>query len=83
MVFSGTSTTITSWKDKSGNGSNATATGSPTLNQNSINGVQSVETGSGKYFNGNISNVRVYKNKALSAAEVLQTFNASKSRFGL
>jgi hypothetical protein len=35
------------------------------------------------YFNGNISNVRVYKNKALSAAEVLQTFNASKSRFGL
>jgi hypothetical protein len=55
MVFSGTSTTITSWKDKSGNGSNATATGSPTLNQNSINGVQSVQTGSGKYFNGNIS----------------------------
>lgn len=31
---------------------------------------------------GNISSVRVY-NRALTASEVLQNFNATKSRFGL
>ena len=35
-----------------------------------------------QYFNGKISNIQVY-NRALSAAEVLQNYNASKSRFGL
>ena len=33
-------------------------------------------------FNGDISSTRVY-NKSLTAAEVLQNFNAQKSRFGL
>ena len=33
-------------------------------------------------FNGNISSTRIY-NKSLTAAEVLQNFNAQKSRFGL
>jgi hypothetical protein len=37
--------------------------------------------GSG-YFNGNISQVQFY-NRALSAAEVLQNYNASKGRYGL
>jgi len=36
----------------------------------------------GDYFNGNISTVQIY-NRALSAAEVLQNYNATKSRFGL
>jgi hypothetical protein len=33
-------------------------------------------------FNGDISSTRIY-NKSLTAAEVLQNFNAQKSRFGL
>ena len=34
------------------------------------------------YFVGSVANVKIY-NKALSAQEVLQNFNATKSRFGL
>ena len=34
------------------------------------------------FFNGNISNTQIY-NRALSASEVLQNYNATKSRFGL
>ncbi len=52
MSFSGS--TITTWRDKSGNGNNATATGTPTLG-NTINGVQSVVAGSGNYFNGAVT----------------------------
>lgn len=37
---------------------------------------------SGKYINCNISNVQVY-NRALSAEEVQQNFNATRSRFGI
>ena len=33
------------------------------------------------YLNGNISNVLIYKNKELSASEVLQNYNATKYRF--
>ena len=36
----------------------------------------------GEYINGNIATVRLY-NRALSATEVLQNFNVTKSRFGL
>ena len=35
------------------------------------------------YFSGNISNVLIYKNKVLSASEVLQNYNALKSRYNL
>jgi hypothetical protein len=35
----------------------------------------------GSYWSGNISQVQVY-NRSLSAAEVLQNYNATKSRFG-
>lgn len=38
--------------------------------------------GAGYYLNGNIAQVFAY-NAALSAAEVLQNYNATKSRFGL
>jgi hypothetical protein len=34
-------------------------------------------------WSGYISNIRIYKNKALTAAEVSQNFNALKGRFGL
>ena len=35
-----------------------------------------------EYFKGYISNVMIY-NKALTADEVLQNYNATKGRFGL
>ena len=38
--------------------------------------------GVNKYLNGSISNFQMY-NRALSASEVLQNYNAQKSRFGL
>ena len=38
--------------------------------------------GSGLYFNGKISNVKIY-NRALSSTEVSQNYNALKPRFGL
>lgn len=34
-------------------------------------------------FSGNIASVLVYKNKGLTASEVLQNYNETKSRFGL
>jgi hypothetical protein len=37
--------------------------------------------GGGYYHQGNISNLLVYKNKGLTAAEVLQNYNALKSRY--
>lgn len=35
----------------------------------------------GRYWQGNISNTLIY-NRALSTAEVLQNYNATKNRFG-
>jgi hypothetical protein len=34
-------------------------------------------------FAGRISNILIYKNKGLSSSEVLQNYNATKTRFGL
>jgi len=36
----------------------------------------------GRYFNGRIANTKIY-NRALTAAEVSQNFNATRSRFGI
>ena len=35
-----------------------------------------------RWFNGRISNIQIY-NRALSASEILQNYNATKGRFGL
>ena len=35
-----------------------------------------------RYWQGNVSNAQIY-NRALSATEVLQNYNATKTRFGL
>jgi hypothetical protein len=35
-----------------------------------------------EYWNGSISNLQIY-NRALSATEISQNYNAQKSRFGL
>lgn len=37
----------------------------------------------GTYFNGRISIISLYKNRGLSASEVLQNFNATRARFGV
>ena len=36
----------------------------------------------GRYYNGRISNVQIY-NRALSATEIVQNYNATKKRYGL
>ena len=54
MTFS-SGTTISTWKDKSGNANNATATGSPALAQKGINGRQAVTAAVGTCFLGNVS----------------------------
>jgi hypothetical protein len=38
--------------------------------------------GYSRYFNGEIASVRIY-DRALTGAEVLQNFNATRSRFGI
>lgn len=61
----------------------STSTGGPvTLNTSRPLQIGVREISSVAYFNGNISNVNIY-NRALSAAEVLQNYNALKSRFNL
>ena len=41
-----------------------------------------IPTGDTQYLNGQIAQASIY-NRALSATEVLQNFNAQKARFGL
>jgi len=50
----------------------------PFQNSSAIN----IGTGDSRYTNGNISNLKIY-NKALTAAEVSQNFNALRGRFGI
>jgi len=56
----------------------ATGTSSQTLALGSINNVLAYNY----WWNGSIANFQIY-NRALTASEVLQNFNAQKSRFGL
>jgi len=58
----------------------ASNTVSPTINQN---GVNIGGASDGYSINGNISNVRIYKGKGLTAAEVQRNFNALRNRFGI
>jgi len=46
---------VTTWYDKSGNGNNGTATGTPVLTANSINGRQSIYLADAPYFLGSVS----------------------------
>lgn len=52
-----------------------------TLTLNPINGGVAYD-GQGRQFSGKISNIQIY-NRVLSSTEVLQNYNALKSRFGL
>jgi len=46
---------IATWLDKSGVGNTATATSSPVLTANCINGRQAIATATGPYFTGSLS----------------------------
>jgi hypothetical protein len=45
-------------------------------------GAAFISSGYARFLNGNIANLQIY-NRALSSTEVLQNYNAQKSRFGL
>jgi hypothetical protein len=51
-------------------------------NATAVNATVGTLIGFGRYFNGKIPIVRIYE-KTLSAPEVLQNFNATKTRFGI
>ena len=42
-----------------------------------------INRGAQVYWSGRVSNVRIYKGKGLTAAEISQNFNATRSRFGI
>jgi hypothetical protein len=56
-----------------------TATHNPVTFSNLYIGAESL---GGRYYNGRISMVQIY-NRALTAAEILQNYDATKTRFGL
>jgi hypothetical protein len=54
LVLSGSS--VTTWNDKSGNGRNGTASGTPTYSSMSLNGRPAILIGSPNYFQGSLTN---------------------------
>jgi hypothetical protein len=52
MTFSAGTFTLTTWRDKSGNGNNATANSSPIYVPSSINGIGSIQLNNAPYFSG-------------------------------
>jgi predicted heme/steroid binding protein len=63
-------------------GSTSQVSTSPITNTATSFRLGSRGSGSGNFFNGEIYVTRIY-NRALSSSEILQNFNAQKSRFGL
>ena len=81
VVVSRINSTITMYSNTNSiaTATNTTTFGSATGNLNiGIDGNNSSEP-----FTGNIANVLIYKNKGLTASEVLQNYNVTKTRFGL
>jgi len=63
---------------------NAISQTTATTNQNFVQGTTYIANDSStEYYNGRISNLLFYKGKGLSATEILQNYNATKTRFGL
>ena len=66
--------------------SNVIATGSDSTSYGTVTGNLNIGidgNNSSEPFPGNIASISIYKNRALSAQEVLQNYNATKSRFSL
>ena len=81
VVVSRVGSTITMYANTNSiaTATNTTTFGSATGNLNiGIDGNNSSEP-----FTGNIANILIYKNKGLTASEVLQNYNVTKTRFGL
>jgi len=78
-VVSRVGSTITYYIDTVSRGSE---TYSGTLSSGTTLGIGKYSPGS-YHINGNLSNVRIYSGKGLTADEVSQNFNALRSRFGI
>jgi hypothetical protein len=62
---------------------NTVSVTSGTVTRNYVQGVSEIaRDGTVNVFNGKISNIKYY-NRAISSSEILQNYNATKSRFGL
>jgi len=64
------------------NGSSAGTPGTTTGNITNSSKTLTLGVRGGQYFDGRISNAKIY-NRALSAAEVSQNFNATRGRYGI
>ena len=71
-------TTLTLYRNGSSVGTPATTTGNITNTSKTL----TVGVRGGQYFGGRISNAKIY-NKALTATEIQQNFNATRSRFSI
>jgi hypothetical protein len=82
VVYNATAATATLYKN--GNQIGSTSTGFSAEGATSYNGIigDENETPSSVFFNGRIANMQIY-NRALSATEILQNYNALKGRYGL
>jgi len=77
LVRNGTTYTLYRNGDANGSATSSSAAGSGS-------DVATIGQGNGSFYeNGFISNFRVYKGKGLTAAEVLQNYQNTKSRYGL
>jgi len=80
-AYNEATTTVTFYRNGVQFGSPNTSVTALTLNP--INGgVASDSSPGGRVFSGKMSNIQIY-NRALSASEILQNYNALKGRFGL
>ena len=80
-AYNKATTTVTFYRNGVQFGSPNTSVTTLTLNPNS-GSVAADGQGSGRAFSGKMSNIQIY-NRALSATEVLQNYNALKGRYGL
>lgn len=71
-------TTLTLYRNSSSVGTPATSTGNITNTSKAL----TIGVRGGNYFGGRISNAKIY-NRALTAAEIQQNFNATRSRYGI
>jgi len=82
IVYNATAATAALYKN--GNQIGSTSTGFSAEGATSYNGIigNEQEAPSSQFFNGRIANMQIY-NRALSATEITQNYNAIKTRFGL
>ena len=60
-----------------------TSSNSTNLTENGFRLARNINSSGTSYLNGRMASVLIYKGKALSSSEILQNYNAQKSRFNL